>query len=65
MSIIYEVTRLHIYNGYRSNDFLEEHMWGTAFAITKNSCLTKDWNKNMIGASIAASICKVISKNVS
>ena len=28
--------------------FFEEHLWGTASAITTNICLTKDWNKNKI-----------------
>ena len=31
---------------------LEEYMWGTASTITKDISLTKDWNKNIIGASI-------------
>ena len=44
--------------------FLKEHLWGTAFAITTNICLTKDLNKNIIGALIAASIWEIISKNV-
>ena len=44
--------------------FLEEHLWETASAITKNICLTKDWNKNIIDAS-TASIWKIISKNIS
>ena len=42
----------------------QEHLWGTAFAITTNICLTKDLNKNIIGALIAASIGEIISKNV-
>ena len=42
----------------------QEHLWGTAFAITTNICLTKDLNKNIIGALIAASIWEIISKNV-
>ena len=45
--------------------FLEEHLWGTASAIATNICLTKDRNKNKTGASITASIWKIISKNVS
>ena len=45
--------------------FLEEHLWGTASAITTNICLTKDWNKNIVSASITASIWKIISKNIS
>ena len=45
--------------------FFEEHLWGTGSAITTNICLTKDWNKNIIGASITASIWKIISKNIS
>ena len=44
--------------------FLEEHLWGTASAITTNICLTKDWNKNVAGASSTASIWKIISKNI-
>ena len=28
--------------------FFEEHLWGTAIAITTDICLTKDWNKNII-----------------
>ena len=43
----------------------EEQLWGTASAITTNICLTKDWNKNIIGASITATIWKIISKNIS
>ena len=34
LPIFYEVIPLHIYNRYRSNDFSEEHLWGTAAAIT-------------------------------
>ena len=45
--------------------FFEEHLWGTASAITMNICLTKDCNKNIIGASITASIWKIILKNIS
>ena len=45
--------------------FLEEHRWGSTSAIRKNICLTKDCNKNIIGASIASSIWKIISKNIS
>ena len=45
--------------------FLEEHLWGTASAITANICLTKDWNENIIGASVTASIGKIISKSIS
>ena len=45
--------------------FLEEYLWGTTSAITTNICLTKDWNKNVIGASITANIWKIISKNLS
>ena len=37
----------------------QEHLWGTAFAITTNICLTKDLNKNIIGALIAASIWEI------
>ena len=44
--------------------FLEEHLWRTASAIITNICLTKDLNKNIIGASITASIWKIISKNI-
>ena len=33
---------------------LEEHLWGT-----------KDWNKNIIGASFTSSIWKIISKTIS
>ena len=43
---------------------LEEHLWGTASAITTKIYLTKDWNKNIIGASITATIWKIISKNI-
>ena len=42
--------------------FLEEHLWGTTSAITTNICLTRDWNKNIIGASITASIWEKIEK---
>ena len=42
--------------------FLEEHLRGTASAITTNICLTKDSNKDIIGVSITASIWKIISK---
>ena len=28
--------------------FFEEHLWGTASAITKNIYLTKDWNKKKV-----------------
>ena len=45
--------------------FLEEHLSETASAITTNIYLTKNWNKNIIGASITASIWKIISKNIS
>ena len=45
--------------------FLEEHLWGTASAITTNICYTKDWNKNIIGASVTPGISKIISKNIS
>ena len=45
--------------------FLQKHMWGTASAITSNISLIKDRNKNIIGASITASIWKIISKNIS
>ena len=45
--------------------FLEEHLWGTTSAITTNIYLTKDWNKNIIGALITTSIWKIISKNIS
>ena len=34
--------------------FLEEHLWGTVSTLTTNICLTKDWNKNIIGASVTA-----------
>ena len=57
--IIYEVISLHIYNRYKSRTPV-----GTAFAIATNICLTKDLNKNIVGALIAASIWKIISKNV-
>ena len=43
----------------------EEHLWWTASAITTNICLAKDLNKNEKGASITASISKIISKNIS
>ena len=45
--------------------FLEEHLQETAFAITTNISLTKDWNKNIIGASITLSTWKTILKNIS
>ena len=45
--------------------FLEENLWATASAITTNICLTKNWNKNIIGASITGRISKIISKNIS
>ena len=35
--------------------FFDEHLWGNASAITTDTCLTKDLNKNIIGASIIAS----------
>ena len=44
--------------------FLEKHLWGTVFAITEKIYLTKDGNKNVIAASISASIWKIISKNI-
>ena len=65
MSIIYESSLLHIYNGYRSNDFSLRTSMGTDSGITKKICLTKGWNKNIIGASVTASIWKIISKNIS
>ena len=43
--------------------FLEEHLWGTASAITKDICLNKGWNKKIIGASITDSNYAIISKN--
>ena len=45
--------------------FFEEHLCGTACAIIKNICLIKDRNEIIIGASITASIWKIISKNIS
>ena len=36
--------------------FLEEHVWGTASAIAADIYFTRDWNKNIIGASITAII---------
>ena len=42
--------------------FVEEHLWGTASAITMNICLTKDWNKNIIGVSITSTFWKIISE---
>ena len=44
---------------------LEEHLRGTASAITTDICLTKDRNKNIIGASITASNWEIILKNIS
>ena len=44
--------------------FLEKHLCGTVFAITKKIYVTKDGNKNVISASISASIWKIISKNI-
>ena len=43
---------------------LEEQLWGTASAITTKIYLTKDRNKNIIGASITATAWKIISKNI-
>ena len=34
--------------------FFEEHLWRTASATTTGICLTKDWNKNIIGAEITS-----------
>ena len=45
--------------------FLKEHLQETAFAITTNISLTKDWNKNIVGASVTASTWKSILKNIS
>ena len=60
MSIIHEVTPLHIYNEYRSNDL----SWKTTVAaITTNICLTKDW-LNVISASVTASIWENIEKYI-
>ena len=42
--------------------FSEGHLWGIAFAISTNICLTKDWNQNIIGALMTASIRKIIRK---
>ena len=44
---------------------LEEHLRGTASAITTDICLTKDRNKNIIGDSITASNWEIVSKNIS
>ena len=32
-----------------------EQMWGTASAITTDTCLTKDWNKNIVSSSVITS----------
>ena len=45
--------------------FFEKHLWGTASVVTIDIFLTKDWNKNVIDASITASNWEVISKNIS
>ena len=50
--------------GIHQMTFLEKHLWGTVFAITEKIYLTKDGNKNVIGASISASIWKIILKNI-
>ena len=44
--------------------FLEEHVWGTASAIAADICLTRDWNKNIIGASITAIILEKFEKYI-
>ena len=43
----------------------EEHLWETASATTTGVCLTKDWHKNIIGASVTASNWEIFSKNIS
>ena len=45
--------------------FLEEYLWVSVSEITTNICLIKDWNKNIIGASITASTWKIILKDIS
>ena len=65
LDIIYKVIPLHIYNMYRSYDLFEEQLRKTSSAITVDICLIKDWNKNIIGASITASNWEIISKNIS
>ena len=58
LSIINEVIPLHICNGIDQIIFLEEHLWETAYTVATKTCLTKDWSKNIIVASITASIWK-------
>ena len=43
--------------------FFEEHLWGTASAITTDICLNKGWNKKIIVASITDSNYEIILKN--
>ena len=43
---------------------LEEQLWGSASAIQTNIRLTKDLINNKKGASITASIWKIVLKNL-
>ena len=58
--IIYEVILVHIYNRYKWNDLFWRTPVGTASVITTNICLTKDLNKNVIGASITGRNWEII-----